>query len=313
MFDVSHMGQIETSGPGSLALLQRLLSNDLAKVPVGGAQYGVLCREDGGVLDDVFSYRLEPDRYLTVTNAANHERDLDWFRAHASDFPGAEVADRIDDYAMLAVQGPRAREVVQAIADAPLARADDRRPAAGGGRPDARLRHRLHGRGRRRAAARAGDAPALWDELAAARRDARRAGRARHAAPGGLLLPVRQRADAPSAGRSRPAWAGAARRTPASSARTRCAPRASAVRRERLVAFAIDGPGIARAGNPIAGGGVVTSGTLSPTLGIGVGLAYVPAERAAVGSRLEIDVRGKMRRGRGAREAALPPRGSTLS
>ena len=65
--------------------------------------------------------------------------------------------------------------------------------------------------------------------------------------------------------------------------------------RERLVAFAIDGPGIARQGNPIAGGGEVTSGTLSPTLGIGIGLAYVPSEHAAVGTRLEIDVRGKMR------------------
>ena len=65
--------------------------------------------------------------------------------------------------------------------------------------------------------------------------------------------------------------------------------------REKLVAFAIDGPGIARQGNSIAGGGVVTSGTQSPCLGIGVGLAYVPAERAVVGAGLEIDVRGKMR------------------
>jgi aminomethyltransferase len=64
---------------------------------------------------------------------------------------------------------------------------------------------------------------------------------------------------------------------------------------ERLVAFAIDGPGIARQGNPIAGGGEVTSGTLSPSLGIGIGLAYVPSGHAAVGTRLEIDVRGKMR------------------
>ena len=107
VFDVSHMGQIETSGPGSLALLQPLVSNDVAAIPVGGAQYSVLCREDGGVLDDLFSYRLEEDRWLTVTNASNHERDLEWFREHARDFPDAEVRDRIDDYAMLAVQGPR--------------------------------------------------------------------------------------------------------------------------------------------------------------------------------------------------------------
>ena len=80
VFDVSHMGEIETAGPEALALLQRLLSNDVAQIPIGGAQYSVLCREDGGVLDDLFTYRLEADRYLTVTNAANHERDLAWFQ-----------------------------------------------------------------------------------------------------------------------------------------------------------------------------------------------------------------------------------------
>jgi aminomethyltransferase len=64
---------------------------------------------------------------------------------------------------------------------------------------------------------------------------------------------------------------------------------------EKLVAFEIDGPGIARQGNPIAGGGVVTSGTMSPSLGVGIGLAYVPSERARVGQTFEIDVRGKTR------------------
>src|SRR5215208_4362627 len=83
VFDVSHMGEIETRGPGAQALLQRLLSNDVEKIAVGGAQYSVLCREDGGVLDDLFTYRLAEDRYLTVTNASNHERDLAWFAGHA--------------------------------------------------------------------------------------------------------------------------------------------------------------------------------------------------------------------------------------
>src|SRR5580692_11304794 len=81
IFDVSHMGEIETSGSDAFELLQRLLSNDVARIPVGGAQYSVLCREDGGVLDDLFTYGLEPERFLTVTNAANHVRDLEWFRA----------------------------------------------------------------------------------------------------------------------------------------------------------------------------------------------------------------------------------------
>ena len=78
VFDVSHMGEIETAGPQALELLQRLLSNDVRRLPEGGAQYSLLCREDGGVLDDLFTYRLAERRFLTVTNAANHERDLAW-------------------------------------------------------------------------------------------------------------------------------------------------------------------------------------------------------------------------------------------
>jgi aminomethyltransferase len=119
VFDVSHMGQIETSGPEAGALLQRLLSNDVDELQVGGAQYAVLCREDGGVLDDLLTYRLAADRYLTVTNAANQERDVEWFRRHAPGFD-AEVEDAAERHAMLAVQGPGAREIVQAMADAPL-------------------------------------------------------------------------------------------------------------------------------------------------------------------------------------------------
>ena len=119
VFDVSHMGEIETSGPEAQALLQRLLSNDLEKLEVGGAQYSVLCREDGGILDDLFTYRPADDRYLTVTNAANHERDFAWFEEHAAGFD-AEVADAIGDYAMLAVQGPEARAIVAELADGEL-------------------------------------------------------------------------------------------------------------------------------------------------------------------------------------------------
>ena len=119
VFDVSHMGEIVTSGPDATDLLQNLLSNDLDKLAVGGAQYSVMCREDGGVLDDLFTYRLAPDRYLTVTNAANHEKDLAWFRHHADRFD-CEVLDVAQEWAMLAVQGPLAREIVQASADQPL-------------------------------------------------------------------------------------------------------------------------------------------------------------------------------------------------
>src|SRR5919205_2186893 len=104
VFDVSHMGEVETTGPDAEAFLQHVLSNDVSKLAPGGAQYSVLCREDGGVLDDLFTYRLDEDRYLTVTNASNHRRDFAWFRDHAAEFD-AEVRNARDDYAMLAVQG----------------------------------------------------------------------------------------------------------------------------------------------------------------------------------------------------------------
>ena len=293
VFDVSHMGEIATSGPGSLALLQRLISNDLSKVPVGGAQYGLLCREDGGVLDDLFTYRLDTDRWLTVTNAANHASDLAWFEEHARAFD-AQAQDRIEDYAMLAVQGPRAREVVQAIADAPLPvrmTAATRRLA---GREMLVCATGYTGEDGVELLLAPADAPAVWDELV--RRGAKPAGlgardtlrlEACYHLYGNDLMVERGPIEAGLG------WCCKEDTGFVGSDAVRAVRAAGPA--EKLVAFAIDGPGIARPGNPIAGGGVVTSGTMSPCLGEGVGLAYVPAERAAVGTRLEIDVRGKMR------------------
>jgi aminomethyltransferase len=294
IFDVSHMGEIETVGPDALALLQRLLSNDVAAIPLGGAQYSVLCQEDGSVLDDLFTYRLEADRYLTVTNASNHEQDLDWFRAHARDFPEVEVADRLDDYAMLAVQGPRARELVQAISDAPL-------PS----RMTAATRHLAGAQALVCGTGYTGedgvelllapeDAPALWDELLR-----------RGAIPAGLAARDTLRLEACFHLYGNDL---STERGPIEAGLGWCCKEdtgfigAEAVRAvreagpaEKLVAFTIDGPGIARQGNPVVGGGEVSSGTLSPCLEVGIGMAYVPAVQAAVGTRLEIDVRGKIR------------------
>src|SRR3954471_15072845 len=119
IFDVSHMGEIETTGPDAQAFLQRILSNDVFKIAENGAQYSVLTKEDGGVLDDLFTYKLAENRYLTVTNAANHEKDLAWFRKQAEPFD-VTLHDRLHDYAMLAVQGPHAREIVAKLSDGEL-------------------------------------------------------------------------------------------------------------------------------------------------------------------------------------------------
>ncbi len=99
-----------------MEFLQRMVSNDVRRIPEGGAQYSLLCREDGGVLDDLFTYRLADREFLTVTNAANHDRDLAWFRSHAAEFD-VDVLDCRDEFAMLAVQGPQARALVGSLAD----------------------------------------------------------------------------------------------------------------------------------------------------------------------------------------------------
>ena len=151
MFDVSHMGEVEVEGPEALALLQRVLSNDVARLEIGAAQYSCLCEETGGVLDDLIAYRLGGDRYLLVTNSANHEADLTWLGrwSRGLDTIVRDVADR---YAMLAVQGPHARAILGralGIELAPRMRVGSVRI---GGRPAFVGRHRLHGRGRGRAA-----------------------------------------------------------------------------------------------------------------------------------------------------------------
>jgi aminomethyltransferase len=293
IFDVSHMGQIETSGPQASELLQRLLSNDVTAIPVGGAQYAVLCREDGGVLDDLFTYRLEPDRYLTVTNAANHDKDLAWFGGHAADLD-VTVEDKLEDFAMLAVQGPRARDVVQALSDAPLPKrmtcmvrtiAGARVLVAGTG---------YTGEDGVEILAAPEDAPRLWDEIVR-----------RGATPAGLGARDTLRLEACFHLYGNDLME---ERGPIEAGLGWCCKEdtgfigADAVRavreagpREKLAPFKLTGPGIPRQGNPVVGGGIVTSGTLSPCLDVGIGMAYLPPARAQPGIEIEIDVRGTIR------------------
>ncbi len=293
VFDVSHMGQVECSGPDALPLLQRMLSNDVAAIPLGGAQYSVLCREDGGVLDDLFTYRLGEQRWLTITNAANHAQDLAWIRRH-TDGLDVEVADRIHDHAMLAVQGPAARALLAPLCD--------------GGELPARMRTaELRVAGAPVLACGTGytgedgvellcapvDAGALWDALLAS-----------GAAPVGLGARDTLRLEVcfhlygnDLTVERGPIEAGLGwcckEATGFVGAEAVAAVRAAGPS-EQLVAFTL-AEGIARQGNAIVGGGVVTSGTLSPSLGVGIGMAYVPAAQATPGTELEIDVRGKAR------------------
>ncbi|HEV3001761.1 MAG TPA: glycine cleavage system aminomethyltransferase GcvT [Solirubrobacteraceae bacterium] len=306
VFDVSHMGQIETRGPGAEALLQRLLSNDVAKMADGGAQYSVLCREDGGVLDDLFTYRLAPDRFLTVTNASNHDRDLAWFQRHAREREDVEVVDRHAHYAMLAVQGPEARAIVEELLGEELPKRFRTKEIAGmlvcgtgyTGEDGVELLVPPQ------------DAATTWDALTQ-----------RGVTPAGLAARDTLRLEACfhlygndlSEDRG-PIEAGLGwcckEETGFIGSEAVARTRAEGPR-EKLAPFVLTGPGIARQGNAVVGGGVVTSGTLSPCLERGIGMAYLPADKAEPATEIEIDVRGKTRPARVERKPLYRPQEST--
>src|SRR5918912_378671 len=108
VFDVSHMGELEVEGPRAHEFLQSVLSNDLDRVSPGGAQYTLLTNENGGIVDDLIAYRLDPFRYLLIVNASNREADFEWLKER--EIAGSDVRDVSDDYALLAVQGPQSLE-----------------------------------------------------------------------------------------------------------------------------------------------------------------------------------------------------------
>ena len=118
LFDVSHMGEFEVEGPGALAFLQRVTSNDVARLVDGQAQYSAFPNDGGCPVDDVIVYRHGPERFLLVVNASVIEKDLRWLEEHGPQ--GCTLRNRSDDFALLALQGPRAQEILQPMTATPL-------------------------------------------------------------------------------------------------------------------------------------------------------------------------------------------------
>jgi aminomethyltransferase len=297
MFDVSHMGEVEVEGPDALAYLQLVLSNDVAKVEVGGAQYSCLCNEAGGVLDDLFAYRLGGDRYLLVTNAANHPSDLAWMGrwSHGFDVAVRDVADR---YAMLAVQGPHARAVLGSALGIELPPRLHVAAVRVGGRPALACGTGYTGEDGIELLLDPDVAVPIWRELLDAGvvpcgLGARDTLRLEVCFPlhGNELTPERNPIEAGLGWCCKEETGFLGSEAIAAARRDGTA--------ETLAAFKIEGAGIPREGNPVLAGGeevgVVTSGTFSPSLEIGAGMAYVRTGIAEPGTEIEIDVRGKRR------------------
>ena len=119
LFDVCHMGEVDVRGPGALAFLQHLVTNDVARLFPGRVLYSPMCYPTGGTVDDLLVYMRGPDDYFLCINAGNIAKDLAWMHGQARGFEVA-VTDRSADYALLAVQGPRAAEIVQSLTGAKL-------------------------------------------------------------------------------------------------------------------------------------------------------------------------------------------------
>jgi aminomethyltransferase len=303
LFDVSHMGEIETRGPRATEFLRHLLTNDIDKVTAGGAQYSLLCQEGGGVLDDLFTYRFPGDeRYVTVVNASNADTDFAWFAKQAESWDGVEVIDRSADFAMLAFQGPEASSLIAPLLEG-IELPERFRFAEGtvAGAQALICRTGYTGEDGVELLLAPEDATTVWDTLVEA-----------GATPAGLGARDTLRLEVcyPLYGNDLSTdrtpieaglkWACALDKDFVGSERLR--EQAEKGTAEKLVPFMFTGPGIPRAGCAILAGGErageVTSGTLSPCLEVGIGMGYVRADLSERGTEIEVDVRGKLRAAR---------------
>ncbi len=300
LFDVSHMGEVEIRGPRAFETVQHLTVNDAARLSDGQAQYSILCLPSGGVVDDIMVHRLSPERFMICVNASNIQKDSEWMRDNAG---GAEVIDRSDEFALLALQGPRATSILTKLTQLPLATLPrfgfSEAPVAG--RTTLVAHTGYTGEDGWELYCDPGDAAALWDAILDAGSDD-------NLAPAGLgardtlrlesALPLygHELDDTTTPLEARLGWV-------VRLAKEEFIGRESLLRQKergvdrQLIGFAVTGRGIARQGHRILHEhqevGIVTSGTMSPTLGKAIGLGYVAPKYAGIGDNLEIDVRGR--------------------
>lgn len=301
LFDVSHMGEVEVRGPGARDFVQYLTSNDVDRIEPGQAQYSTLLNERGTIIDDLLVYRF-PAHYLLVVNASNRERDVAHLRAHSGRFD-VTVEDRSDDVALLALQGPRAEEILSQLTSLPLSAIGYYRFREGDVNGVDALVSRTGYTGEDgfevylpNAAARP-----LWDALL-------EAGRPVGLIPAGLGARDSLRLEMGYALYGNdldedhtPLEAGLGWVVNLDKGdfigREALVKQREAGVKTRLTGFRLRERGFPRAGYAVragdAGAGVVTSGTVSPSLGVGIGLAYVPAAAASPGTHLGVVIRGQ--------------------
>jgi aminomethyltransferase len=305
LFDVSHMGELFLRGPTAEAVVDALVTNDVGKLAVGKALYTCACNAGGTILDDLIIYRIAAGEVLVVCNAGNLAKMSAHFAGHARG--RCDFQDESQDTALLALQGPRAAEVLRAAGDAGPFTGLPRMGVARGklGTHDLWVaRTGYTGEDGFELFVRADQAAALWERLT-------EAGRAFGLSPVGLgardtlRLEAALRLYGSDIDETTDPWEAGLGWTVKLDGREFLGRAALSERKQRgstrkLVGIEMVGRGIARHGYPVvdpqATGNVigqVTSGSPAPSLGRNIGLAYVPSERSALGSALAVDIRGK--------------------
>ncbi|HWN40992.1 MAG TPA: glycine cleavage system aminomethyltransferase GcvT [Thermoanaerobaculia bacterium] len=297
IFDVSHMGEVRVQGPGAETFLQRLTPNDVSKLAPGRAHYSGLLTPQGTYVDDLLIYRIGAEEFLVVVNASNAERDFEWIASRADS--GTQVTNESDRWALIALQGPKALEILRPLAppEAMDLKYYGFLQGEVAGRPALISRTGYTGEDGFELYVAPEDAPAIWRRLLEA-----------GALPAGLGARDTLRLEASMAlygheidESTTPfeaglAWVVKMNKGDFLGREALAAQQAEGLRR-KLIGFEVQGRGIARQWHEVKAEGqtvgAVTSGTWSPSFEKAVGMAYVPTGLAAPGTPLEVDVRGK--------------------
>jgi aminomethyltransferase len=303
LFDVSHMGEFEIAGEGALAFLQRVTSNNVAKLVDGQAQYSALPMPNGAPVDDVIVSRKAADRYLLVVNAGNIEKDFRWLQEQGP--ANCVLKNRSDEFGLVALQGPRAQEILRGLTPLDLTTLGYYRHAETevGGLATTVSRTGYTGEDGFEILAAAGETEALWRRLLDH-------GREHGLVPAGLGARDTLRLEARmclygndmdettslvEAGLGWIVSLDEAKGDFVGKAVLEAQKKSGPPR--KLAGFEMVGRGIGRHGYSISvkgqEAGLVTSGTYAPFLQKNIGLCYLPAEHAAIGTEIDVDIRGR--------------------
>ena len=301
LFDVSHMGEVELTGPRALEVANRIITNDLTQAVDGQALYTAMCRPNGGIVDDLVVYRISSERIFICVNAANRDKDFAWIKEQAGG--DCTVTNRSDEFAQIAVQGPKAVELVQRLTTTDLSKIGTYRFAQGkvDGKEAILSRTGYTGEDGFELYVPSADGAPLWRTLMERGKDL-------GVKPAGLGARDSLRLEMKYAlygndidDTTNPIEAGLGwvvkLDKPDFVGKAALVEVKKTGPSRKLVGFEMVGRGVGRHGYPVLLDGKkigeVTSGPMGPSIDKAVGIAYVPAAQAAIGTRIDIEIRQK--------------------